>query len=203
MKKRIAVLISNAGKGTNLQAIIDAIEKGQLNGSIVAVISDSGDAFGIQLASDHTLQTHILSSTEDLTLLLKQTYDVEYVVLAGWKKIIPDSLIDAFPKGILNIHPGIVPDAMDRTEVNPDGTPALWNKGKFMQKAIQNFIDMHATYAGSTIHYLTKEFDFGPVLGRCYEKILPDDTAESLYARLKKKENNLYVEVLERLCSHE
>jgi phosphoribosylglycinamide formyltransferase-1 len=202
MKKRIAVLISNAGKGTNLAAIISAIETGRLNADIAVVISDSPDAFGIQLAHDHSVPSHILLPSEDIVILLKQTYDVAYVVLAGWKKIIPDSLLDAFPEAILNIHPGIIPDVIDGTALNPDGTQALWNKGKFMQKAIQQCIDSQATYAGSSIHYLTKEFDFGPVLGRCFEKIRANDSVESLYGRLKEKENSLYVDVLVKLCSN-
>src|SRR3989338_2600482 len=84
--------------------------------------------------------------------------------------------------------------------LNPDNTKALWNKGMYGNKAIQNFLDQKATYAGSSLHFLTNEFDFGPVLGKTFEKIDPDDTVESLYARLKKKENELYVEVLEKLC---
>ena len=59
-------------------------------------------------------------------------------------------------------------------------------------KAIQNFLDKKSTYAGSSIHYLTLEFDFGPVLGRVFEKIDAHDNVESLYSRLKKKENELY-----------
>ena len=66
---------------------------------------------------------------------------------------------------------------------------------------MQNFLDNKATYAGCTNHFLTKEYDFGPVLGRTFEKIKPNDTIESLYTRLKKKENQLYVKVLTRLCN--
>ncbi|KKR83567.1 MAG: hypothetical protein UU30_C0013G0005 [Candidatus Nomurabacteria bacterium GW2011_GWA2_40_97] len=88
----------------------------------------------------------------------------------------------------------------DYIVLNPDNTKALWNKGMYGNKAIQNFLDQKATYAGSSLHFLTNEFDFGPVLGKTFEKIEPDDTVESLYARLKKKENELYVEVLEKLC---
>jgi phosphoribosylglycinamide formyltransferase-1 len=68
-------------------------------------------------------------------------------------------------------------------------------------KAIQNFLDQKATFAGSSIHFLTLNFDFGPVLGRTFEKIETDDNVESLYRRLKKKENELYIGVLEKLCS--
>ena len=88
---------------------------------------------------------------------------------------------------------------MDEEVTNRDGTKALWNKGKYGDKAIKNFLDQRATFAGSSIHFLTPDFDFGPVLGRVFEKIMPYDNVESLYTRLKKKENKLYVEVLEKL----
>src|SRR3989344_4295986 len=68
-------------------------------------------------------------------------------------------------------------------------------------QTIQNFLDQKATYASSSIHFLTLDFDFGSVLGRTFEKIEANDIVESLYARLKKKENELYVEVLEKLTS--
>jgi phosphoribosylglycinamide formyltransferase-1 len=91
---------------------------------------------------------------------------------------------------------------MDEIVKNPDGTNALWNKGKLTNIAIKEFLDRHATYAGSSIHFLTEEFDFGPVLGRVFEKVEKDDTIDSLYSRLKKKENRLYVEVLQKLCQN-
>ena len=98
------------------------------------------------------------------------------------------------------MHPGLIPDMKDSSSQNPDGTEALWNKGMYADKAIRNFLDQKATYAGSTLHFLTLDFDFGPVLGKTFEKIELGDTVDSLYPRLKKKENELYVEVLEKLC---
>jgi phosphoribosylglycinamide formyltransferase-1 len=122
--------------------------------------------------------------------------------LAGWKQIILDEVISAFPNKILNLHPGLIPNTLDGKVKAPDSTEGLWNKGKLTDKAIQNFLDKEATYAGSSIHFLTSNFDFGPVLGRTFEKIDEHDNVESLYSRLKKKENKLYVEVLEKLCKN-
>ena len=107
------------------------------------------------------------------------------------------------PNKILNLHPGLIPDTEDGNVENPDGTDALWNKGMLTDKAIQNFLNRQATFAGSSIHFLTSNFDFGPVLGRTFEKIEAGDNIESLYARLKKKENELYVEVLEKLTKND
>lgn len=199
--KRIAVLISNAGSGTNLQAIIDAIESKKLHAQISVVVSDTDDAYGITRAKNHNIPTHILTKEENIVDLLTKTFPVDYIALAGWKKIIPDSLIDTFPNAILNIHPGLIPDTMDGIVKNPDGTDGVWNKGKFTDAAIQNFFDEKTTYAGSTVHCLSKTFDFGPVLQRCFEKILPTDTVDSLYARLKVKENQIFVQAFIELCN--
>ncbi len=117
----------------------------------------------------------------------------DYVCLTGWKQIIPDDVVKNFR--IINIHPGLIPDTLDGVVKCPDGTNGLWNKGMYKEKAIKNFFNKKATYAGSSLHYLTHEFDFGPVLARCFEKIRSDDTVESLYARLKVKENQLWQKI--------
>ena len=197
-KIKLVVLISDAGTGTNLQAIIDAIELDTLNAEIIAVISDKENTLGLERAKMHNLHIEICPKKEDLFNLLK-TLAPDYICLAGWKQIILDEVILAFPNKILNLHPGLIPDNMNGNVKNPDNTDALWNKGMLTDKAIANFLDKGATYAGSSIHYLTLEFDFGPVLGRVFEKIEVGDTVESLYGRLKVKENALYVEVIEKL----
>ncbi len=197
---RIVVLISNAGTGTNLQAIIDGIKQGKIKAEIAAVVSDKADAKGLERAKKYNLKIEICPKKEDLLGLLKKL-NPDYICLAGWKQIILDEVILAFPGKILNLHPGLIPDTADGAVKNPDGTDGIWNKGMLTTKAIQNFLDKQATFAGSSIHFLTLNFDFGPVLGRCFEKIISDDTIESLYQRLKVKENQLYVEVLEKLTA--
>ncbi|MBI2431000.1 MAG: hypothetical protein HYV39_03235 [Candidatus Levybacteria bacterium] len=196
--KKLVVLISNKGTGTNLQAIIDGIENEKINAEIVAVISDTKDSPGLERAKKHKLPIEICPKKENLLPLL-QRLNPGYICLAGWKQIITDEVIGAFPQRILNLHPGLIPDNIAGVVKNPDNTAALWNRGKLAEVAIQNFLE-HNTYAGSSIHFLTKEFDFGKVLARAFEKILPTDTVESLYTRLKKKENQMYVEILAKLC---
>ncbi len=197
--KRIAVLISNKGTGTNLQAIIDGVESGKINAQIIAVISDTLQAPGLERAGKHKLPIEEVSKKEDLLPLLKRL-NPDYICLAGWKQVILDEVIDIFPNRILNTHPGLIPDMPDGVVKNPDGTDAVWNKGLLTEKAIQEFLKAGATYAGCTNHFLSREFDFGPVNGRCFEKIRLGDTVESLYTRLKIKENQLYVNVLAKLC---
>ncbi len=172
-------MVHAGGSHTNLKAIQKAIDDEKINAEISAVIPD----------------------TEDATPILKNA-SPNYICLAGWKKIIPSEMVREYVNKILNIHPGLVPDTINGVVKNPDGSYALWNKGMYGDKAIQNFLNQKATYAGSSIHFLTPDFDFGPVLGRTYEKIDSDDNVESLYTRLKKKENELYVEVLEKLTKN-
>lgn len=170
-------MVHEGGSHTNLKAIREAIDSAKIDAEISAVISES---------------------EETMPIIKKVSPD--YICLAGWKKIIPDELVKEYQNRILNVHPGLIPDKMEESVLNPDNTKALWNKGMYGNKAIQNFIDQKATFAGSSIHFLTLNFDFGPVLGRTFEKIEDGDTVESLYTRLKKKENQLYMEILGKLC---
>ncbi len=197
--KKIVILISNIGTGTNLQAIINGIEQKKINAKIVAVVSDTENSLGLKRAKKHNMPIVIIPKKTELLETLKKLRP-DYICLAGWKQIILDEVIDTYPNRILNTHPGLIPDTLDGVVKNPDGTKALWNKGKMTDKAMQNFLDNNATYAGCTNHFLSHEFDFGKVLGRCFEKIKPGDTIETLYTRLKVKENKLYVDVLTKLC---
>jgi phosphoribosylglycinamide formyltransferase-1 len=198
--KKLAVLISDAGTGTNLQAVIDAIKNKKLKAEIVSVISSSKKAYGLQRAKKNNIPTIVVDKKDNLKKILDDLR-IDLVILAGWKLIIPKILIDAFKNKILNLHPGLIPDTLDGVVKNPDGTDGLWNRGKLTDMAIQNFLDKESTYAGSTVHFLSNEFDFGKILNRCFEKILPNDNVESLYKRLKKKENKIYVEALIKLCN--
>ena len=199
--KKLAVLISNGGTGSNLQAIIDVIEKKILKAEIAIVVSDTPDALGLQRARKHHIPTLISSKKDNLTELLHSTYAVDFIVLAGWKKIVSDKMIDMFENRILNLHPGLIPDAFDGVVKCPDGSIGEWNRGKFTDKAIQNFLDRNDTYAGSTIHFLSHEFDFGTILKRCFVKIEKGDTVERLYGRLKNEEHRIYIESLITLCN--
>src|SRR6266404_4021345 len=124
----ITILISNAGSGTNLAAILNGIEQGKIKGKVAAVISDKADAPGLEHAKKHNIPIEIFPKKEELLPLLKKLQP-DYICLAGWKQIILDEVILAFPSKILNLHPGLIPDRADGVAKNPDDTDALWNKG--------------------------------------------------------------------------
>jgi len=177
-KLKLAILVHEGGTQTNLKTIKKAIDEGRINAEISVIISD-----------------------REKPMPILEQISPDYICLAGWMKIIPDEMIKKYEDRILNLHPGLIPNTMDSVALNPDGTNGLWNKGLYGEKAIQNFLDNKSTFAGSSVHFLTLDFDFGPVLGRIFEKVKSEDTVESLYARLKVKENELYVQVLEKLTS--
>ncbi|OGD97506.1 phosphoribosylamine--glycine ligase [Candidatus Curtissbacteria bacterium RIFCSPLOWO2_01_FULL_38_11b] len=197
----IAVLISDKGRGTNLQAIINGIKKGKISGEIVVVVSDTSKAIGLERARKNNIKVEICPHKNQLIKILKK-YQPDFIALAGWKQIISDEVIEAYTNKILNLHPGLIPDKNSGTVKNPNGTDGLWNRGLLAEKAVNNFLVNHATYAGSSIHFLTKEFDFGEVLARTFVKIKKNDTIDSLYSRIKKKENQNYVEVLQKLSAN-
>lgn len=196
--KRLAVLISNAGIGSNLRAIVEAIKSGELDARIEVVVCDQEDAAGLKIARENNIPTKVVKPQDDLLRILQEK-NIDYVCLTGWKQIIPDEMINQFK--IINIHPGLIPDSLEDKVKNPDGTTGLWNRGKFTTVAIQNFLDQKATYAGSSVHFLSKEFDFGEVLERAFVKIEPNDNILSLYKRLKVKENKAIVKALMKLCN--
>ncbi len=197
--KRLVVLVSNVGKGSNLKAIIAATKSGELKMTIVSVISDVKDAPALNHAKKNRISVKICSNKNNLLNLLNKLKP-NYIALAGWKQIITDEVIDNYPNKIINLHPGLIPATLNAELLAPDNTKALWNRGLLAEKAIKNFLDKKATYAGSSVHLLTHKFDWGPVLKYGFEKIKKHDTVESLYKRLKTKEHEIYIEALKNLA---
>lgn len=198
--RRLVVLISNAGKGTNLEAILKAIRSKKIYANVVAVISDTKEAHGLKYAKEFNIPVKISTKKENLLSTLNKLKP-DYIALAGWKQIILEEVIDAYPQKILNVHPGAIPDALESRVIAPDKSTVLWNRGMLTQKAIKNFFYKKSTYASSSIHFLTHEFDFGPVIERAFEKIKAKDTIDSLYKRLKRKEHQIYIKALRKLTN--
>lgn len=198
--KKLVILISPDGLGSNLQAILKAVKSKRIKATIQVVISESDSAPGLNFAREEKIPIAISRNKTELSYLLAKLKP-EYIALCGWRQIIPDDVLKTYENKILNLHPGVIPDDINVAFKNPDGSNGVWNKGLYADVAVQKILDSKATYAGSSIHFLSAEFDFGVVLGRTFEKIEPNDTIQSLYTRLKKKEHELYVEVLEKLCN--
>lgn len=199
--KKIAVLISNKGTGSNLQALIDKIRSGRIKGQILVVVSDQADAYGLVRAKNNRIPALVRPFTdfknakarshygEKLGKELKEKYQVDLVVLAGWMIILPISFLKYFPQAVINLHPGLIPDKKAGRLKLSDGSYAKPFTGERAAGAIQAALKSRITISGSTVHFVTPKVDWGPVIMRAEEKIRSGDSADLYYSRLKKKEH--------------
>jgi phosphoribosylglycinamide formyltransferase 1 len=211
---RLGVLIS--GSGSNLQALIDAIEAKQLPGiEIALVVSNNAQAQGVQRALKHKLPVIYLPweknggtqftarqkggmplSEKKLTSLL-HLFQVDLIVLAGWMRILSAPFLEQFPWQVINLHPALLPDdGTGHIYTTQDGTQIPVFRGL---QAVRQALQAGVKVTGSTIHYVTPEVDAGPVICREEIAIEPADTEESLHERLKQVEHRLIVEAV-KIC---
>ncbi len=204
----LGVLIS--GNGSNLQALIKAIESNELpNVEIALVISNNARAYGIQRALKHNIPviyvpwigTHLsettLSESETRLTSLLNLFQVDLIVLAGWMRILSSSFLAQFPEQVINLHPALLPDEVSsNTFITKDGTEIPVFRGLH---TVRQALEAGIKVTGSTVHCVTPEVDAGPVIMREEVEIELGDTEESLHERLKKVEHRLIVEVVRRL----
>ncbi|HTI13885.1 MAG TPA: phosphoribosylglycinamide formyltransferase [Dictyobacter sp.] len=194
---RVAVLIS--GSGSNLQALIDAVESQQLPGvELALVISNKANAYGLQRALQHKIPAIYLpwkkreEAEANISSLLK-LFQADLIVLAGFLRILSADFISQFPQRIINLHPALLPDNGADTYTTSNGTtiPAL--RGLHV---VKQAIDEGLKYTGSTVHYVIPVVDAGPVIARSEVAIQPDDTEETLQERIKEYEHRLIVDAV-------
>ncbi len=183
MSRTLGVLIS--GRGSNLQAILDAIDEGRLDAYVAIVISNKDDAPGLERARKAGAATAVLSDKDydsreafdEAVLARLSEHDVEVVCLAGFMRILSPVLVRAFPNRILNIHPSLLPAFI----------------GLHAQKqAVEHGVKV----SGCTVHLVDEELDHGPILVQRAVPVLEDDTEETLSARILEQEHKLYPEAV-------
>ena len=181
--RRLGVLIS--GRGSNLKAIIDAIEQRRLDASIAIVISNRADAPGLDHARRAGIETLVIDhkpfkSREDYDrVLVKELKDrgVALVCLAGFMRLLSPVMVEAFPNRILNIHPSLLPKY-----------PGLHPQ--------QQALDDGATVSGATVHFVNKDLDAGPIVLQREVPVLPGDTERTLADRILQVEHALYPDAI-------
>jgi phosphoribosylglycinamide formyltransferase 1 len=203
---RLGVLIS--GSGSNLQAIIDAIEQRQLpDVEIALVVSNKPAAQGMQRALQHSLPViylpwerpspqaliELTKSETTLTALL-QLFRVDLIVLAGWMRIFSAPFLALFPRQIINLHPALLPDdGTGDTFTTSDGSVIPVFRGLHV---VRKALDAGVKVTGSTVHYVTPTVDAGPVICRAEIPIEPEETEEHLHGRIKEIEHQLLIEAI-------
>jgi len=176
---RLGVLVS--GRGSNLQAIIDASEAGRIHAVVAVVISDVADAFALERARTHGIEAAFVDSrlfdTKEafdaavIDLLRKRGIDL--VCLAGFMRLLSPQFVEEFRRRILNIHPALLP-----------AFPGLHVQRKALKHGVK--------FSGCTVHFVDEGTDTGPIIIQAVVPVLDDDTEESLSARILKYEHQIY-----------
>ncbi len=183
-KLKLCVLIS--GRGSNLQAIIDAIEAGKVNAEIAAVISDVPSAYGLERARKHGIRPISIDrkafkdkkayETELLNTLKSLSPDL--ICLAGYMRIVGKEIISAFPGKIINVHPALLPSF-----------PGLHGQKQALDHGVK--------VSGCTVHFVDEGCDTGPIILQAAVPVLDNDTEETLSIRILEEEHKLYPKAIQ------
>lgn len=173
---KIGALVS--GGGTNLQAIMDAIDKGGINAEVKAVVSNKANAYALERAKAKNIETAVISkkdysSLEEYGLALAKYFkdrDIDLIVLAGFMVILDASFINQFENRIMNIHPALI--------------PSFCGEGYYGLRVHEAALKAGVKVTGATVHFVTAECDAGPIIMQKAVDVLVDDTPEVLQKRV-------------------
>ncbi|MBR0382626.1 MAG: phosphoribosylglycinamide formyltransferase [Eubacterium sp.] len=174
---KIAVLVS--GGGTNLQAVMDAIDSGKITGaSIKTVISNNADAYALERARKHgaealTISPRDYADREDFNKALLEALisrEIDLVVLAGYLVVVPPAVISAFENRIINIHPSLI--------------PSFCGKGCYGLHVHEMALERGVKVSGATVHFVDEGTDTGPIIMQKAVAVEPDDTPQTLQRRI-------------------
>lgn len=180
----IAILVS--GGGTDLQSIIDACEQGKINGQIKLVISNRMKAYGLERAKNAGIETAVVKKDDDLIVSMLKERDIDLVVLAGYLAILTDTLIDAYPNQIINIHPSLI--------------PSFCGNGMYGMHVHDAVLARGVKVSGATVHFVSSEVDGGPIIKQEACDISDLDNAEDIQARVLEIEHRILPEVVGLYC---
>lgn len=188
----LAVLVS--GNGSNLQALIDAVSQGRINGRIAAVISDRKDAYALQRANNHGIEAIALDKREfagkaafDAELSKQfRSRNIDLIVLAGFLSILPTEITKEYEGKIINIHPSLI--------------PAFCGKGFYGEKVHKAVIEHGAKMSGATVHFVDEGTDTGPIILQQSVEVAEGETPETLAAKVLVIEHQLIVKAAALFC---
>ena len=188
-KVMINIGVLASGRGTNLQAIIEAVKEGKIEGRISIVISDNHDAFALKRAKQNNIETEYINfksfkNREDydkeIMECLKEK-DIDLVVLAGYMRILSSYFIKMYKNRIMNIHPALLPSF-----------PGL--------HAQRQAVEYGVKISGCTVHFVNEGVDSGPVILQKAVEVKDKDTEESLTERILKEEHQIYPRAIQLFC---
>jgi len=186
--KKIVVFAS--GSGTNFQAIIDAINNGYIEAEITGLITDRPGIGAIERAEANTIPVEIVPPSSS-TATIKQkleSFNPDLIVLAGYLQKIPPEVVDQYPRKIINIHPSLLPNY---------GGPGFYGD-RVHKEVLKN----REKESGCTVHFVTKEYDKGPIIAQRKVRVHPQDTPEDLAKRILKHEHQLLPNVVKQIINN-
>ncbi|BAT80846.1 Phosphoribosylglycinamide formyltransferase [Vigna angularis] len=191
-RKKLAVFVS--GGGSNFRSIHEASKRGSLHGDVTVLVTNKSECGGAEYAKNNGIAIILFPKAKDEPKGLSpsdlvdtlRNFEVDFVLLAGYLKLIPVELIRAYERSIFNIHPSLL--------------PAFGGKGYYGIKVHKAVIASGARFSGPTIHFVDEHYDTGRILAQRVVPVLANDTAEELAARVLNEEHQLYVDVVEALC---
>jgi phosphoribosylglycinamide formyltransferase-1 len=186
-KKRLGILIS--GRGSNMLALVEAVERGQLNAEVALVFSNVETAAGLEKARAHGIETVVIphkgmarEEHERIVVAELKTRAVDLVCLAGYMRLLSPYFIREFPRRILNIHPSLLP-----------AFPGLDVQRQALEHGVK--------YSGCTVHFVDETLDQGPIIKQAVVPVYDDDTVETLSARILQEEHKTYVDAVALVLS--
>src|SRR5256884_5896507 len=189
--KRLPIGILGSGKGSNCRVILERIRSGDLAADARVIIPDVLDAPMLDIAREFSVanaylppgrfRTRLEPEIEEALVKMLRQAGVHLVVLAGFMRVLHAPMLQAFPRRIINIHPSLLPKF-----------PGL--------EAWKQALEAGEIVTGCTVHYVDEKIDHGDIIAQREVPILPNDSAESLHARIQISEHELYPAVIEKLC---
>jgi len=184
--------IIGSGNGSNFQAILEAINHGRLKAQIACVLSDNSNAHILFRAKTYGIpaiyidcspfRTKLDGRGEEEVIRIMQEYDVHYIILAGFMRMIKTGLLSAFPRKIINIHPSLLP-----------AFPGLASWKQALEYGVK--------WTGCTVHFVDSGMDTGPIIIQRVVPVMDADTPDTLHARIQQQEHIAYPEALDLLLS--
>lgn len=184
------IVVFASGSGTNFQAIIDAVNNGYIQAKITGLITDRPGIGAIERAEANNIPVEIIPPSSSTPYLQRklELLDPDLMVLAGYLQKIPPEIVDQYPRKIINIHPSLLPNY---------GGPGFYGN-RVHQEVLKN----QEIESGCTVHYVTKEYDKGPIIAQRKVKVHPQDTPEDLAKRILKQEHQLLPGVVKQILNN-
>ena len=191
MAPRIAILVGRRTKGSNMRAIATACQRGELPAQVGPVVAPSEDSPAAENARSIGLEPIVISpeAANYEELLLGALSGSDWICLAGYMRLLPEGILRAFPRRILNIHPALL--------------PKFGGKGMYGLHVHRAVLAAGEVETGASVHFVNERYDEGEIVLQERCRVEPGDTPESLAARVSALEHRVYVAALQRLFARE